>query len=136
MRRIALSRPEPQPFSALNTTPLIDVLLVLLVMFIITIPMQVHELPVNLPGTSGVPATPPPVRRLEIGQAGNLSWDGVPIATDALGAKLAAFRADPAQPVLLIRADGEVRYDAFARTLSMVKEAGITRLSFSGNERF
>jgi len=136
MRRSFALPAEPQPFSAINTTPLIDVMLVLLIMMILTIPLSTHSVPIDLP-TIGTPdGPPPPVHRLDIDMAGTLSWDGAPIAEAALAARLAAMRDDPARPVLHMKTAAETRYERFDQILAEVKRAGIDRLGFVGNERF
>lgn len=131
MRRSIAYR-EPEPISALNTTPLIDVLLVLLIMLIVTIPAAMHKLPVDLP--AGPPKTAPELpHRLDIGAAGNLAWDGRPIGDAELPALLDATVAESG--VLQFRADEAARYERFATVLNTVKRAGVTKLGFVGNER-
>ena len=120
----------------INTTPLIDLLLVLLVMLIVTIPVATHRMPLDLPRPTPPLGTPPPVHRLAIDAAGRLSWDGRPIADSELAPRLAAMAADPAAPVLHLAADGEARYERVDQTLAMVLRAGITRMGFVGNEHF
>ena len=131
MRRSVADR-EPEPISALNTTPLIDVLLVLLIMLIVTIPAAVHKLPVDLP--AGPPATTPDMpHRLDITAAGGLAWDGRTITDAELPALLAATVAQDA--TLQFKADEAARYERFATVLTEVKRSGVTRLGFVGNER-
>ncbi|HEX8526128.1 ExbD/TolR family protein [Allosphingosinicella sp.] len=125
---------EFQPMAEINTTPLIDLMLVLLVMFIIIVPSATHKVPVDLP--TGPGAIEPPVHRLDLDAAGRVYWDGAPIAPEALGGRLAAFAADPAEPVLHMNADSETRYERFDQTLAEVSRAGITRLGFVNNGRF
>ncbi|MBV9883928.1 MAG: biopolymer transporter ExbD [Sphingomonadaceae bacterium] len=131
--------PPPQnefvPIAAINTTPLIDMMLVILIMLIVTIPMSTHKVPLDLP-TPSVPRTPPPVHRLAIQPSGALAWDGRALPAAALPARLVAFQADPAQPVLELYADGEARYERVDQVLAEIRRAGVTRLGFVGNERF
>ena len=122
------------PISEINTTPLVDVMLVLLIMFIITIPMTSHKVPVDLPTSGG--GTPPPAHRLDLDAAGRLYWDGQAISAGTLEARLAAFAADPRQPALHMNADAETRYERFDETLAAVRRAGIARLGFVGQNRF
>jgi biopolymer transport protein ExbD len=134
--RFAMTSPrDPEYFSSMNTTPLIDVLLVLLVMLIITLPVASHKVPIVLPA-NGPPAAPPVTHRLTIAANGAYGWDGTPLPDEALPPRLAAFIGDPGQPVLVIAADGEARYDRFDHTLATIKRAGITKLGFAGNERW
>lgn len=131
MRRSVAYR-EPEPISALNTTPLIDVLLVLLIMLIVTIPAATHKLPVDLP--AGPPkATPDLPHRLDIAANGDLAWDGRTITDAELPALLASAVA--ANGVLQFRADEAARYERFAAVLTTVKRSGVTRLGFVGNEQ-
>lgn len=123
------------PISALNTTPLIEVMLVLLIMFIVTIPITTHKVAVDLPQATPDAQLPPIVHRLDIDAAGGLSWNGRPIAREALPRQLAAMRGE-ANAVLHLRADAETPYDVFDRTLAVVKGAGIERLGLVDNARF
>lgn len=122
------------PAPTLNVTPLIDVLLVLIVMLILTIPMMTHKIPIDLPSSG--PRTDPPsaVHRIAIAPSGALSWDGVPIRAAQLPARLASITANP-DAALEIAADPTSRYDVFAHTLGTIKQAGVTRLGFVGNEQ-
>jgi biopolymer transport protein ExbD len=133
-RRIAYAAVAEQPISAINTTPIIDVMLVLLIMFIITIPVMTHSVKIDLP--TGRPGSEPETHQLALDSASRLSWDGAPIAESALPARLAAFRAAAPDGILHFRADGETRYEDFDRVLADVKRAGIERLGFVGNESF
>lgn len=135
-RRIAFAAGhEPQPFSTINTTPIIDVMLVLLIMFIISLPLTTHAVKIDLPH-NGPTQGEPEVHRLDLDSASRLSWDGVPVAKAALPARLAAFRAGSPDAVLHLRADADTRYEDFDRVLVDVKRAGIDRLGFVGNERY
>ena len=142
MRRTAL-RPafaavDDAPISALNTTPLIDVMLVLLIMFILTVPLATHAVKINLPvGTPPANADQPKVHRLAIDEAGRLFWDGAPLAEAALPEKLDGMMAThPDDGVLELQAEATTRYEAFDRVLATVKKHGVERLGFVGNERF
>lgn len=134
-RPIVLAAPGEQPFSEINTTPIIDVMLVLLIMFIITLPLTTHSVKIDLPGP-GVTGTEPETHHLALDYAGRLSWDGVPLAEADLPARLADFRAAPQESVLHFRAEAETRYEDFDRILADVKRAGVRHLGFIGNERF
>ena len=122
-------------FTAMNITPLIDVLLVLLVMMILTIPIVTHEIPVDLPQPGPSGRNSATIHRIELTAAGALVWDGAAIAEAALPARLAGFmKEDDAQ--LQIQAAPQARYARFAQTLAVIRGAGVTRLGFVGNERF
>ena len=123
-----------QPISSINTTPIIDVMLVLLIMFIITIPTMTHSVKIDLPGTDG--GGEPEIHQVALDARSRLSWDGVPISEAALPARLAGFRAAGPDAVLHFRADAETRYEDFDRVLADVKRAGVERLGFVGNDRF
>ncbi|WP_380875396.1 biopolymer transporter ExbD [Sphingomonas sp. DBB INV C78] len=127
---------EARPMNEMNTTPLIDVLLVLLIMMILTVPVVTHKVALDLPAEGPRNTAPPPVHRLEIAASGAYSWDGAPLAAAALPQRLAALRADPAQPVLHIRADGEAPYGLVDETLASVKRAQIEKIGLIDNSRF
>ncbi|HET9641027.1 MAG TPA: biopolymer transporter ExbD [Allosphingosinicella sp.] len=133
-RRIAYADVAEQPFSTINTTPIIDVMLVLLIMFIITLPLTTHSVKIDIP--RGGEQREPETHRLALDSASRLSWDGAPIAEAALPARLAAFRSADQDDFLLFRAEAETRYEDFDRILAHVKRAGVTRLGFDRNDRF
>ena len=134
-RPIAYANVGEQPFSEINTTPIIDVMLVLLIMFIITLPLMTHSVKIDLPGIHDTQKEPT-VHRLDIDAASRLTWDGTPIAEVELPARLAAFRAESRDNVLHYRADPQTRYEDFNRVLTDVKRGGVKQLGFVGNERF
>ena len=125
---------EAMPIAEINTTPLVDVMLVLLIMFILIIPVSSHKVPLDLP-TNGEGALPQ-THRLDLDQAGRLFWDGGAIAPAALTARLRALAADPRDPVLEINAHSETRYERFDETLAAVRRAGVGRIAFVGQSRF
>ena len=124
---------EPEP--AINTTPLIDLMLVLLVIFIVSVPVATHKVPLDLPPPVPVPSNAV-AHRIDLDAAGRLFWDGRPLSDAALPARLAQLAADPSQPELHIAADPETRYERVDQTLAAIRRAGITRMGFIGNERF
>jgi len=128
-----------RPLSDINTTPLIDVLLVLLVMLIITIPVASHSLEVELPHCAA-PCTardPNPVRnRLTIDPADRLWWNGVVIEESQLAATLARTRELRVEPELQFAPDAGASYAVAARTMRTIKASGVTKFGFVGNERF
>jgi len=134
MRRRRSAPTEAAPIGDLNITPLIDVMLVLLVMFIIAVPAITHKVPIDLP-QNGRPDAPPSIHRLTIAADGAIGLDGAPVAAGALSARLAPIAADRAAS-LVIDPDAATRYDVFDRTLADVRRAGIGRLGFADNARF
>lgn len=126
---------DPRPMTEMNTTPLIDVLLVLLIMMILTVPVVTHKVALDLPG--GPPrADLAPVHRIDIAASGALAWDGRAVDRAGLPARLAALKADPARPVLHIRSDGDAPYGVVDLTLADVRRAGIERIGLIDNGRF
>ena len=126
---------EPQPMSALNITPLIDVMLVLLVMMILTIPAMTHKVPIDLP-QSGPPTTEHPViHQLDLAANGALRLDGAALDPAALPGRLAVLKADPTAE-LHFRPDSEARYERVDEVLAMTKRAEVRRLGFVGNEQY
>lgn len=126
--RHAVPAAEVPLIADLNTTPLIDVMLVLLVMFIITIPITTHEVPLDLPQGGGVPQVST-THRLELAASGGLTLDGQAIAPATLPGRLAAIGRAP-DAVLVMKTDPEARYELFLNATAAVKRAGITRLGF------
>jgi biopolymer transport protein ExbD len=126
------------PVADINTTPLIDVMLVLLVMIIITIPVQLHAVNLHLPVGAPPPAEhKPEVVQIDIAPAGALSWNGTPIADRGdLRARLVAAAAQPEQPEMHVRPDQRAKYDAFAAVMVAVNQAGLTKVGVTGSEQF
>ena len=136
MRRMAT--PDAAiPIDGINTTPLIDVLLVLLVMFIITIPIQTHAVKLDLP-TGRPPAAPlnPVVNELEITKAGVILWNGTPMSEARLGATLSLSQQLDPVPELHLRPDAEARYETVDRVLAVIKREHVEKVGFVGNEAY
>lgn len=125
------------PMTDINTTPLIDVMLVLLIMLIITIPIQLHSVDLNMPaGRPPAAAEPPPTLRIEIDAAGVVRWDGVPLADAAeLETRIAALATASPQPEVHLRPDRAAPYDTVARVLATAQRLGLTRLGIVGSEQ-
>jgi biopolymer transport protein ExbD len=134
--RFVAVRGEFAPIVAINTTPLVDVMLVLLIMFIIIIPAATHKVPLDLPAPAPRAAVPPPVHQLGIAAGGALSWDGAALPAAALRGRLTALVADPARPELHLNADSEARYEQVDQILAQIQGAGVTRLGFVNNEQY
>ncbi|WP_051378639.1 ExbD/TolR family protein [Derxia gummosa] len=126
------------PVADINTTPLIDVMLVLLVMLIITIPIQLHTVDLNLPVGNPPPSDiKPEVVRIDIDGASHVLWNGVAVADESdLKAKLGAAAAQPAQPEIHVRPDRAAKYDAFADVMVAINQAGLQKLGVIGSEQF
>ncbi len=122
----------------INTTPLIDVMLVLIIMLIITIPVQLHAVNLNLPqGKPPPPNKPPVVVTIDINADGSVLWDSVLLAdrsTLDLKLRQVALAAEPSE--VHLRPDGQAPYGAVARVLSSAQRSGVTQLGVVGNERF
>ena len=126
------------PVADINTTPLIDVMLVLLVMIIITIPVQLHAVNLHLPVGNPPPADhKPEVVQIDIAPGGSLAWNGTPVVDAAdLHARLVAAAAQPEQPEMHVRPDQAAKYDAFATVMVAVNQAGLTKVGVTGSEQF
>ena len=124
--------PEPVPFSAINVTPFIDVMLVLLIVMILSIPIATHKVPIDLPVDGGSTMIEQP-HKLAIDRTGGLYWDGGRISDAELPTRLAALQAD-ASAVLHMQTDLDARYERFDAVLAVVKRAGVEKLGFVGNQ--
>jgi biopolymer transport protein ExbD len=123
----------------MNTTPLIDVMLVLLVMLIVTIPIQTHAVKLDLPQANNSPPSDakPVVVDLEIDFDGTPIWNGSPVASRA---QLDKYLEDTAnqvpQPEVHLRPNRLAKYDAVARTLADAQRLGVTKIGFVGTEQY
>lgn len=129
---------EPEVMMDVNTTPLIDVMLVLLVMLIITIPIQLHS--VNLDMPSGKPPAvikEPVVHEVFIDFDGVTSWDGVPLPNiAAVEAKMAEVVAQPDQPEVHIKPSKLVEYHFVSAVMASAQRLGVKKMGMVGNEQF
>ena len=129
---------EPEVMMEINTTPLIDVMLVLLIMLIITIPAQLHsvnlDMPVSTPPTKKVE---PVVIKIDVDANSVINWNGRPVGGRAeLEAKLTEASGLQPQPELHIRSHAKAKYAAAAAVLAGAQRAGLTQLGIVGSERF
>jgi biopolymer transport protein ExbD len=119
------------PMSEINTTPLVDVMLVLLVIFIITAPLLTHAVKIDLPQASSQPLPEKPeVISVSIDAAGKMYWNDVALGQGELKVKLQEIAGKKPQPELNVRADKETRYQVLAEVMADAQNAGITKLGF------
>jgi len=132
------SSAEPEVMMDINTTPLIDVMLVLLVMLIITIPIQLHSVNLNMPiGTPPPPLTPPEVLKIDIDDVGRIWWNGEVLPDRAmLEEKLAAAAAQAVQPEMHLRPDKNAKYEVVAAVMASSQRLGLTKIGIVGSEQF
>jgi biopolymer transport protein ExbD len=127
---------EAEVMMEINTTPLIDVMLVLLIMLIITIPIQTHAVKLDMPVTN--PPTPPPVVvDIDVDFDGTVSWNGQPLADQRqLEGLLRQTAQQPDQPELHLRPNKLVTYRSVAAVLAAAQRLGVTKVGLIGNEQF
>ncbi len=120
-----------QPMAEINVTPLVDVMLVLLVIFIITAPLLTYALKLDLPEVNAAPATPSgePIR-LSIDGAGAIYLNAQPIEVDALRTRLTELATHRPAPEVHLRADKSARFERVALVMSLAQEVGLTRIGF------
>jgi biopolymer transport protein ExbD len=123
---------EPVLFSDINVTPFIDVMLVLLIVMILSIPVATHKIPIDLPSGDTPLGPQQPPHQLAIDRAGTLYWDGARVTDAQAREQLAAIGHDP-RAVLHMNTDPEARYARFDAVLADVKRAGVDRLGFVGH---
>ncbi len=123
---------EDEVVSAINTTPLVDVMLVLLIIFLITIPVVTHTVKVNLPKDSNQPfQTKPQNITIAVNEAGQIFWDTVPVKdTPDLLARLEAVAVKQPQPEVQIRGDAQSRYESVGKVVYACQQAGISKVGF------
>ncbi len=127
---------DRQPMSQLNITPLIDVLLVLLVMMMLSIPIATHKVEVKLPPPGTGSGDPPKVNLLRINNAGLTLWNGEAVTEAKLKSLLATMAKDPELPQLHMQTDANARYEIFDHTIATVKRSGVQAIGFVGNKQF
>ena len=129
---------EPEVMLDINTTPLIDVMLVLLVMLIITIPIQLHSVNLNMPiGTPPPPTEKPQVVTIDVDFDGTIFWDGEIVPNRAaLEEKLVAAAAQAVQPEVHLRPNKLAEYKDVAMVMASAQRLGVTKLGLVGNEQF
>jgi biopolymer transport protein ExbD len=138
MKRKLKHKNRPGPMGEMNTTPLIDVMLVLLVMLIITIPIQLHSVDLNMPTGNPPPKlVEPEVVKIEVDERGAVSWNGeAMVDTAALESKMQVSAAAPVQPEIHLRPHSKAEYAKVAGVMAAAQRIGLTRLGIVGNERY
>ncbi|WP_336979328.1 biopolymer transporter ExbD [Altererythrobacter fulvus] len=135
----ASSRDGALPLGEMNTTPLIDVMLVLLVMLIFTIPVATNSVDIDLPGNVDDPVVLPPrplVNKIVLTPDGSILWNGTKTDRAGLRASLKAATALYPEPELQYEPDALASYDLAARVLNDIKASGATKFGFVGNDRY
>jgi biopolymer transport protein ExbD len=130
--------PSGEPMIDMNVTPLIDVMLVLLIMLIITIPPQTHAVKLDLPQNNSTP--PPPILPLKntvgITAQGQITWNGTPINQQQLRTYLEATQQLNPVPELHLQPDATARYELVDEVLAITKKAHVQKMGFVGNEYY
>ena len=129
---------DPEIMMDINTTPLIDVMLVLLVMLIITIPIQLHSVNLNMPtGNPPPPLVKPEVVKIDIDAAGITYWNAEVVPDRAtLEEKLRVSATQASQPELHLRPDKGAKYEIVAGVMASAQRLGLTKIGIVGSEQF
>ncbi|SAK95759.1 ExbD/TolR family protein [Caballeronia ptereochthonis] len=124
-------KPNGSPMADINMTPLIDVMLVLLVIFIITAPLFTHAIRLDLPKVASQPARETPQTiTLSIDDAGKLYWNDAPVSAAEMRARFAEAGQAAQKPELHLRASGATRYEVIAQVMGAAQQAGLERIGF------
>jgi biopolymer transport protein ExbD len=124
---------EGEPHSEINTTPLIDVMLVLLVMLIVTLPPQLHGMTIDTPQQSEPPITPPPPPiRIAVDYDGSMLWNGVQVTSIELDRRLSVEAHRPEKPEIHIEPHRLAKYGDVAHVMAAAERQGLTRLGVAG----
>ncbi len=129
---------EGAPMMDINTTPLIDVMLVLLIMFIITIPVQTHAVKLDLPPPIPNPQNQPdPVfNQIDIDFLSNIYWNKQPVDLPTLRSYLKQSVALPSEPELRLHPEAQAKYEIVDKVMAEAQQAGVTKMGFVGNEAY
>ena len=130
---------EGEPMMEINTTPLIDVMLVLIIMLIITIPPQTHAVKLDLPQNNPNDVPPPidPIKnKIVVTQAGQILWNGGAVDQVQLRQFLDATQQIDPVPELHLQPEAEARYELVDEVLAVTKKANVTKMGFVGNEAY
>jgi biopolymer transport protein ExbD len=127
----SLDPDDRQPMAEINTTPLVDVMLVLLIIFMVTAPLFTHAVKIELPqAQSQLNPEKPSTITLAIDGAGKIFWNDEPISEDALAGRFVQAAAETVQPELHLRADRDTRYQVIARVMADAQRAGLRKIGF------
>ncbi len=131
---------DGQPMMEMNTTPLIDVMLVLLIMLMITIPPVTHAVDIDLPVQTNEPPPPdlikPDINKIVIMEDNSITWNGTPVTLDQVEQYLKQTTSMNPEPELQFQPAPNAVYDTVDRVLAAVKRSGITKFGFVGNENY
>jgi biopolymer transport protein ExbD len=135
---MAVGSSEGQSYSDINMTPLIDVMLVLLIIFIITIPSQTHAVKIDnpLPNNNPPPTTPPEVIDLSIDFDGTLLWNKAPVDRATLQSYISSEASKDPQPEVHITVDKFAKYEIVAQTLADLQHRGLKKIGFVNNDYY
>lgn len=125
------NRGDDDEMSDINMTPLIDVMLVLLIIFIITLPVITHTVQIDLPKVDNQPNdTPPNIITLSVDKTGQIFWNEAPVAAPELDSRLQASSHETPQPEIQIRGDRKVEYEHVIKVMDAVQRAGLVKVGF------
>ena len=131
---------DGSPMMEMNTTPLIDVMLVLLIMFIITIPVATHSVDIDLPVPNPNEPPPPPVKpevnKVTLTRDGLVMWNGTQVTGGQLVQNLQLMRTMAIEPELQFQPDSEASYDLSSKVLNIIKGSKVSKFGFVGNEAY
>ncbi|AKQ41182.1 biopolymer transportern ExbD [Aurantiacibacter atlanticus] len=130
---------DGEPMMEMNMTPLIDVLLVLLIMFIITIPIATHAVNIDLPSPTNDPSTPdvdPVTNKIVLTRENVILWNDTPISQNELVYNLSQSLDLAVEPELQFEPEANASYDLAATVLDIIKRSGVTRFGFVGNDKY
>ena len=138
MIQLDSDREDAEVMVEINTTPLVDVLLVLLVMLIITIPIQLHAVSLEMPSPSAPqPPSEPKIVQLDVTPTGAFTWNGEFVANrDELETRLRDAASQPDQPEIHLRPDARAKYEAVAAALAAAQRLGLQKIGLVGSEQF
>ena len=136
---MAGGRDDGAPMMEMNMTPLIDVLLVLLIVFIMSIPIATHAVAIDLPVPN--PNPPPdmvdPIKnKIVLTTSNEILWNGTPITDNTLVANLQTSLTYAVEPELQFEPEATASYDLSAKVLNIIKQSGVTKFGFVGNEKY